>query len=97
MENAKLAAEVPTFEAECNSNGNLFWLGATTKDFDVMIRDANQKLVRGNFSNWNSPLFWGDYKCVYIFIYMVNGWHTHTVTFLSCVLSVDLLEHQSSH
>ena len=65
-ENAKLAAEVATYEAKCNTNGNVFWLGSITEDFLLISRDANQNLIRGNYTNWNSPLFESENACVYM-------------------------------
>ena len=92
----KLLAEVNTYQSKCESNGNVFWLGASTENFDLVLRDKNQNLVRGNFTNWNSPLFGGEHDCVYM-KKDGNDWPVQIVIFLSCVLFVDLLEHQYLH
>ena len=65
-ENDELLTEVNSYESKCESNGNIFWLGASTENYDLVLRDNNQNLVRGNFTNWNSPLFEGENDCVYM-------------------------------
>ena len=75
-ENAKLIAEILTYDKNCNHEGNIFWLGASTKDYQIFSRDSDQNLVPGNFTNWNSPLFNWQNKCVYM---KSNGkWVAHT-------------------
>ena len=56
-ENDELLTVVNSYASKCESNGNIFWLGASTENYDLVLRDNNQNLVRGNFTNWNSPLF----------------------------------------
>ena len=63
QENAELAAEAHTYKSNCNTNGNVFWLGASTKEFQLIVRNSTQDLVNGNYTHWGSPLFEGENRC----------------------------------
>ena len=44
-------------------NGNVFWLGDSTKKFELPLRNENQELIEGNLTNLNSPLFQAENEC----------------------------------
>ena len=67
QENAKLVKEIETFEPQCaGSDGNVFWMGASTSDFKLLLKDHKQNQVIGNFSDWKAPLYEANNECVYM-------------------------------
>lgn len=75
-ENARLSEEIPNFEEKCNHDGKLFWLGASTKDYHIIVRNQKQKFVPGNYTNWSNPLFQKENTCVHM--NSDGKWSPHT-------------------
>ena len=66
--NHQFLAEVSPYQSECEdeASGNVAWLGATTKNSEILMKDLTGHLTTGNFTNWRSPPFTKDNKCTYM-------------------------------
>ena len=66
--NADLLAELALYQAQCldEASGNVAWMGATTKDFEIIISDLYSHVGAGNYTNWKYPLFAQDNKCTFM-------------------------------
>ena len=66
-ENENLLRQVDKYGSQCTtSSGSTFWLGAMTINYSIIKRNKFQKFVPGNFSNWVSPLFRGNFSCIHM-------------------------------
>ena len=63
-----MLGEVAPYQSECldEASGNIAWLGATTKNFEIMLKDLKKNVVIGNFTNWKTPPFYKDNTCTYM-------------------------------
>ena len=77
QKNEELHEQLAAYQSDCldEASGNIAWMGATTKNFDVMINDLKKNLVQVNYTNWKYPPFAKDNKCTYM--NMDGKWLAH--------------------
>ena len=63
--NENLLAELAPYQAQCldKASGNVAWMGASTKDYEIIISGFAGHAAGGNYTNWKYPLFARDNKC----------------------------------
>ena len=66
-ENNQLRGEIGKYEPDCTTpDGSVFWLGAKTRNFSLLLLNELQEYVPGNYTNFNKPLFKGDFSCIHM-------------------------------
>ena len=66
-ENDNLLRKVENYGSQCtSSSGSVFWLGAMTINYSLFKRNIFQDFIPGNFTNWISPLFKGNFSCIHM-------------------------------
>ena len=65
--NQNLLATLAPYKSQClEKAGVISWLGAHTKDSEIILTSLNKTAAVGNYTNWKYPLFVRDNKCTYM-------------------------------
>ena len=63
--NQGLLEEVLQYKQQCweQATGNILWLGATTRNYELFWSGQDANISKGNFTNWKNTPFYKDNKC----------------------------------
>ena len=66
-EDNQLQGEIDKYWSDCiTPDGGVFWLGAKTRNFSLLLMNELHNFVPGNYTNYDKPLFKGDFSCIHM-------------------------------